>query len=149
MWEAKLWLQWWEPIPHHQPEKAFHFFLDFQQGWTTSLWLWPTCSTLFQLSRTAILPIRLPTVRDEGCSALGVGQHAPIYVNAWGLQIFDHGILPWSSFEAVAQLLVPSAESSLSVRLYLISQTVTFVCYIISEPLNFHCNNFLLQKYFV
>ena len=22
----KLWPWWWEPIPHHQPEKAFHFF---------------------------------------------------------------------------------------------------------------------------
>ena len=22
----KLWPQWWEPIPHHQPEKAFRFF---------------------------------------------------------------------------------------------------------------------------
>ena len=30
--QQKLYPQWWEPIPHHQAEKAFHFF-ELSTGW--------------------------------------------------------------------------------------------------------------------
>ena len=86
------------------------------------------------ISREGVSPVPLqPGTRGI---LLWGGQHAPIHTYAWGILIVDHGILPWSSFEVVSQFLVPSAESSLSVRSYLISWTITFVCHFVSDFIN-------------
>ena len=86
------------------------------------------------ISREGVSPVPLqPGTRGI---LLWGGQHAPVHTYAWGILIVDHGILPWSSFEVVSQFLVPSAESSLSVRSYLISWTITFVCHFVSDFIN-------------
>ena len=54
-----------------------------------------------------------------------------------------------SSFEAVAQISCTSTQSSLSVVCGVISGFVNHYMVISDEPLNFHCNKFLLQKHFI
>ena len=74
------------------------------------------------ISREGVSPVLLhPGTRGI---LLQGGQHTPhTYIC---LRFTD-------SFEVVAQFLVPSAESSLSVRSYLISWTITFVCHFVSD----------------
>ena len=94
---------------------------------------------------------------DTYCPCLPRGQHATINacIHDWCLQllIMVFLFLPWSSFEVVAQISCTSTLSSLSVVCGVVSGFANhYICMShhiwFCEPLNFHCNKLLLQKYF-